>query len=130
MDKECNSAPKISFCFLFFIFETKLTKQKTQELKALWLQRVYCSLNPLSCFCMRMSVGLQLTLSKNQLHPLQLLVLIVFSPAFHGERVLSWFQSPAPFRSEKQLVGRLFIPVLRENQAPKPGAGTLGLHGL
>lgn len=26
--------------------------------------------------------------------------------------------------------GRLFIPVLRENQAPKPGGGTLGLHGL
>lgn len=28
--------------------------------------------------------GLQLTLSKDQLHPLQLLVLIVFSPAFRG----------------------------------------------
>lgn len=26
--------------------------------------------------------------------------------------------------------GRLFISVLRENQAPKPGEGTLGLHGL
>lgn len=26
--------------------------------------------------------------------------------------------------------GRLFIPVLRENQAPKPGGGTRGLHGL
>lgn len=35
---------------------------------------------------MRMNMGLQLTLSKNQLYPLQLLVLIVFSPAFHGER--------------------------------------------
>lgn len=55
---------------------------------------------------MGMNMGLQLTLSKNQLHPLQLLVLIVFSPAFHGERVLSWFQSPAPSRSEKQLMGK------------------------
>lgn len=26
--------------------------------------------------------------------------------------------------------GGLFIPVLRENQAPKPGEGTLGLRGL
>lgn len=31
-----------------------------------------------------MNTELQLTLSKNKLCPLQLLVLIVFSPAFHG----------------------------------------------
>lgn len=76
-------------------------------------------------------MGLQLTLSKNKLHPLQLLVLIVFSPAFHRERefpVGSGLQLLLGVKSSSW--GRLFIPVLRENQAPKPGGGTLGLHGL
>lgn len=76
--------------------------------------------------------GLQLTLSKKKLRPLQLLVLIVFSPVipwrkteggrkggrggggeggrkgWRGEREKdpNWFRSPAPFRSEKELMGK------------------------
>ena len=82
-----------------------------------------------------MNTGLQLTLSQTKFHPVQLLVLIVFSPAFHGERERerelpagSGLQLPAGVKRSSW--ERLFIPVLRENQAPKPGGGTLGLRGL
>lgn len=56
-----------------------------------------------------MNTGLQLTHSKNQLHLLQLLVLIVFSPAFHGEREREFPVGSGlwlPSRSEKELMGK------------------------
>lgn len=81
---------------------------------------------------MRMNpTGLQLTLSKNKLRPLQLLVLIVLASIPWRKREFSVGSSLRLLSGVKSSSwGRLFIPVLRENQAPKPGGGTLGLHGL
>lgn len=74
------------FSFVFFLHFLKQNKTKTR-IKSTVAAVSLCSLNPIvSSFCARMNMGLQLTLGKNKLHPLQLLVLIVFSPTFHGER--------------------------------------------
>lgn len=78
---------------------------------------------------MRMNTGCG-SLSAARLRPLQRRVLIVFSPAFNAETVPDGSGPQLPSGVQRSSWGRLFIPVLRENQAPKPGGGTLGLHGL
>lgn len=129
MDKECHSAPTISFCFLLLHFGNKINETKNTRIKSTVAAGSLFSHSTV-LLLRENEHGLQLTLSRNQLRPVQLWVLIVSRQRSMEEESSQLVPVSAPVRSESSSGGRLFIPVLRGNLAPEPGAGTPGLRGL